>query len=358
VSKILFICPYPADLVPSQRFRFEQYLGQVNQKCALSVTKPFFTETAYLTFYQSGNLLSKIHAIVHSYVRRYLLLLQASRYDFIFIHREMTPAGPPIAEWILAKLLRKKIIFDFDDAIWLTDKTDESAFKRILRWRSKVHSICKWSYKISCGNSYLAAYAKQFNPNVFIIPTTIDTVNLHTRPASDKSSGENITIGWTGSRSTLKYLEELILVLQALEKKYPEVGYLIIADENPNLPLKNMTFRSWKKETEIRDLAAIDIGIMPLPDDAWTKGKCGFKALQYMAMSIPAVVSPVGVNREIVQNGVEGYWCTSHQEWFARLEELIMNTEQRKEMGKCGRQKVVERYSVVSNSANFLSLFQ
>ena len=295
---------------------------------------------------------------MHSYVRRYLLLLRASRYDFIFIHRETTPVGPPIAEWILAKLLRKKIIYDFDDAIWLTDKTDESVFKGIFRWRSKVRSICKWSYKISCGNSYLAAYAKQFNPNVFIIPTTIDTAKLHTRDAGDERSGKNIIIGWTGSRSTLKYLQELTPVLQAVEKKYSEVEYLMIADENPKLPLKNMVFRSWKKETEIRDLAAMDIGIMPLPDDAWTRGKCGFKALQYMAMSIPAVVSPVGVNREIVQNGVEGYWCTSHQEWFARLEELILNPEKRNEMGKRGRQKVIEHYSVASNSANFLSLFQ
>jgi glycosyltransferase involved in cell wall biosynthesis len=101
-----------------------------------------------------------------------------------------------------------------------------------------------------------------------------------------------------------------------------------------------------------------DIGIMPLPDDEWAKGKCGFKALQYMSLEIPAVVSPVGVNSEIVENGVQGFWCLSESEWFTRLEQLILNPEERKQMGRLGRQKVIQRYSVRSNTATFLSLFQ
>jgi glycosyltransferase involved in cell wall biosynthesis len=156
----------------------------------------------------------------------------------------------------------------------------------------------------------------------------------------------------------LKYLHEISPVLSDLEEKYPHVDFLVIADHRPDLSLKNLTYKPWTKETEIADLSCVDIGIMPLPDDIWTKGKCGFKALQYMAMEIPAVVSPIGVNKEIVQNGIHGYWCISPDDWFLSLEKLILNKDLRITMGKEGRKRVIQYYSVESNTANFLSLFQ
>lgn len=312
-----------------------------------------------MTFYQSGKVFSKILSITYSYIKRHLLLFTANQYAFIFIHREATPIGPPVVEWVLAKILRKKIIYDFDDAIWLTDLTQESFVTFGFRWRSKVSSICRWSYKISCGNNYLAAYAKQFNPNILIVPTTIDTIDTHL-PARTKSDSKkkNITIGWTGSHSTLKYLEALAPVLKSVEEKFPDVRFLVIADKLPNISLKNLDFKPWKKETEISDLLAIDIGISPLPDDGWTRGKCGFKVLQYMSLEIPALVSPVAVNKQIIEHGIEGYWCSNHADWLTYLEELIRNADQRLEMGKRGREKVIRHYSVSSNAANFLSLFQ
>ena len=358
MKKILFICPYPQGLAPSQRFRFEQYISQLEEKGFHLSIKPFFEEKAYYAFYQSGNLISKIHSITRSYFKRLALLFQLSSFHYIFIHREATPLGPPIIEYAIAKVFGKKIIYDFDDAIWLTDKTNESALTEMLRCRRKVRAICKWSYKVSCGNSYLAAYARQYNLNVMINPTTIDDFELHVSRQSHEGSNHKVTIGWTGSHSTLKYLGTLIPVLQSLEKRYPQVHWFVIADRDPNLSLKNYAFRRWRKETEISDLHEFDIGIMPLPDDAWTRGKCGFKALQYMAMSIPAVISPVGVNKEIVQHGNEGYCCTSYDEWFIHLEDLILHPEKRATMGKKGRRKVINSYSVSSNSSNFLSLFQ
>ena len=356
MSKILVLCPYPLNCAPSQRFRFEQYLSQMQEGRFRVVIKPFFTEKAYTAFYHSGRLIPKVSAITQSYVLRYLLFLHIIQSDFVFIHRETTPAGPPLFEWIISKILRKKIIYDFDDAIWLTDLSHESRLARILRWRTKVAKICKWSYKVSCGNDYLADYARQFNPRVVINPTTID-ISHHHAPVR-RLMNPGVTVGWTGSRSTLKYLDVIIPTLLLLERKYPDVRILIIADQDPGLPLKNVTFRPWKMQTEISDLARIDIGIMPLPDDPWTRGKCGFKALQYMAMEIPAVVSPVGINREIVQDGVHGYWCSTEIEWYARLEELILNPEKRLAMGKQGRKRIIDFYSVTSNADNFFSLFQ
>src|SRR5688500_1091441 len=122
-------------------------------------------------------------------------------YDFVFIHREVSPLGPPIFEWILAKVLKKNIIYDFDDAIWLTDRHDESLVFRLLKWRSKVDLICRWSHKVSCGNEYLCRFAANFNNNVVYNPTTIDTENLHNPSFFKQPSGhlDKITIGWTGS---------------------------------------------------------------------------------------------------------------------------------------------------------------
>ena len=296
--------------------------------------------------------------ILEGFGKRLWHITRAINYQVIFLHRELTPLGPPLLEWVLSKILKKKIIYDFDDAIWLTDKTNEPRIEKMLRWRTKVASICKWSYKVSCGNEYLANYARQFNSNVLVNPTTIDTENLHNPRKTIKENTGKITIGWTGSHSTLKYLKEIEPVLQYLETKYPHVQILIIADKKPDLQLQNLEFIKWNKETEAEDLSKIDIGIMPLPDDEWSKGKCGFKALQYMAMEIPCVISPVGVNIQIIDHGTNGFLANNDQEWITHLEYLISNQSARVLLGKAGRKKIIENYSVLSNTTNFLSLFE
>lgn len=322
------------------------------------MVSPFFSQKAYRRVYQSGNLLSKIYGITESYLKRASLLFRLSPYEFVFIHREATPAGPPIIEFVIAKLFKKKIIYDFDDAIWLTDRNDEPLLFHWIRCRWKVGRICSWSHRISVGNEYLAQYARKFNRHTVVNPTTIDTLTLHTPRASENPQKDHVTIGWTGSHSTLKYLGHIVPVLQLLEKKYSQIRILIIADKDPHLRLENAYFRPWRIESEVTDLCETDIGIMPMPDDEWTQGKCGLKALQYMALEIPALASPVGVNKEIILHGMDGYLCASFADWFTSLEELINNPDKRVAMGRKGRQKVVDRYSVVSNADNFLSLFQ
>jgi len=354
-TRVCFVIPYPPNTAPSQRFRFEQYMERLADQGVDASMSPLFSHNAFTSIFRTGSLIAKITALAQSYVKRIRLLFQLRPYSYVFLHREALPLGPPVFEWFITKVLRKKLIYDFDDAIWLTDRTNESAILRWLRWRSKVSSVCRWSYKVSCGNAYLADYARQFNPNVVINPTTIDT-RIH-RPIP-KTPTEKVTIGWTGSHSTLKYLSTLIPVLQQLEDQFEQIHFLVIADRDPQLPLRRCQFVPWDNAREIHDLARIDIGVMPLPDDPWTRGKCGFKALQYMALEIPAVVSPVGVNKEIVADGVDGYWCTTHAEWADRLSTLIVNADQRRSMGARGRQKVIEHYSVDANTSNFLSLFQ
>jgi glycosyltransferase involved in cell wall biosynthesis len=363
VKKLLIYCPYPLHEAPSQRFRFEQYLHLLEKQGFKITVLSFYNQKAWEVLYNECKQIEKSLYLILAIVKRFLSIRKALKAEHILIHRELLPVGPPLLEWIISRVFRKKIIYDFDDAIWITDNSNENWFVKALRWRSKVESICRWSFKISAGNEYLAEYARQFNTNVVVNPTTIDTLYMHNPDlhresiASTKLSGE-IMIGWTGSHSTLKYLESLEPVLQKIEDQCPGISFLVIADKLPQLRLKKIVFRTWTKETEIRDLALVDIGIMPLPDDEWVKGKCGFKALQYMAMGIPCIASSVGVNTTIIQHGKNGFLCARDEEWLACFHQLIINETLRKLIGRAGKQTVVDHYSVRSNTSTFLSLFE
>lgn len=302
----------------------------------------------------------KIVTVLAGFYKRLIVLTQVPQFDFVFIHREATPVGPPWFEWIVAKIFRKKIIYDFDDAIWLPATSKENLLASKLRWHTKVKSICTWSYRISCGNSFLVDYAKQFNDQTILNPTTIDTRNLHNPNLfPSKAKYDRFVIGWTGTHSTLQYLDQIVPVIHSLEKKLPnQFEFRVIADKKPTLSLSSLRFVKWVKETEIKDLLQFDLGLMPLKDNAWTKGKCGFKALQYMALGIPSIASPVGVNANIIKHGVNGFLCNSSIEWEETIQKLIEDEHLRKQIGERAKEKIRINYSVVSNSDNFLSLFE
>ena len=164
-------------------------------------------------------------------------------------------------------------------------------------------------------------------------------------------------IGWTGTHSTGKYLGEIVNILNEVAEKV-QFRFLYISNKPSEFDIPNMEFVRWSKSTEIYDLNKVDIGIMPLENDEWAKGKCGFKALQYMALEIPALASPVGVNEEIVDHGINGFHCRSSIDWKERIIELIENPALRVKMGKEGRKKVLDKYSVISNAENFLNMLK
>lgn len=353
---ILFLFPYPADLGPSQRFRFFQYLSELEHRGVSYTLRPLYSVSEYSAIYRPGTfILYKVLVLVYLFFKRFFQLFSVASYSVVFIHRELYPLGPPIFEWIIAKVFKKKIIYDFDDAIWLPQYQDKPRLLDKLRNPSKVNSIIKWSWKVSCGNAYLAQHARIYNQQVVINPTTIDTEYLHNRIKDQRT--EKLVIGWTGTYSTLMYLEPLIPLIRKLEEQY-DFELLVIANQKPDFDCRSLRFIPWNKDTEIDDLLRMNVGVMPLLDDDWTRGKCGFKALQYMALGIPAVISPVGVNTEIVTQGVNGYLCATDEEWYRAFEALLKNPELRIQQGKAARETVLERYSVKSNTDNFLNLFE
>ena len=351
---IAIFCPYPYAGAPSQRFRYEQYLEVLEQHGFHISYYPFVDTKTNTILYKKGHTFQKIAGVVKGYLCRIVHVVQSRKASYVLIHREAAPLGPPVFEWLLAKVLRKKVIYDFDDAIWLPAISEANRMVARLKWHHKVDSICRWSYKVSCGNPYLCHYAAQFNTSVVLNPTTIDTGHLHNR-LKDQETAVPV-IGWTGSHSTMRFLDDLVPVLRRLAEQYV-FKVLIISNQPPDFALDNLEFIRWHPATEISDLLQLNAGIMPLTDDPWAKGKCGFKALQYLALGIPAVVSPVGVNTDILQPGINGYLCRHEKEWHQALATLITDTSLRIAMGQAGRQQVEAHFSVRSNTANFLQLF-
>lgn len=353
-KRIFFLTPYPHGEAPSQRFRFEQYFEYLRDSGFEIEQYPFLDDKTWKTLYAEGKIFRKILGVLRSFARRKLLLFKLRKADYIFIHREAAHLGPPFYEWFIAKVLRRKYIYDFDDAIWLPNYSETNARFHRLKAYWKVKYCIKWAHQVSAGNQYLADYALKYNKNIRVIPTTIDTEGHHNILCDHTSVP--VTIGWTGTHTTMHYLNEIIPVLETLEQKY-NFKLIVISNEKPSFELKSLEFIKWKKETEIQDLARIQIGIMPLRHDIWSEGKCGFKGLQYMSLGMATIMSPVGVNTQIIQDGENGFIASTQVEWKEKLELLLNDQNLRENLGKAGRKTILEKYSVIANQKNYLELF-
>ena len=356
MPKILFIAAHRPNRSPSQRYRFEQYFGFLEANgftCELSY---LIDEEADRIFYRPGNILRKASIMLKSFRKRMQDVRRAKDFDIIFIQREAFMTGSSYFE----KRFRRsgaKLVFDFDDSIWLLDTSSANQKFAWLKSEKKTGEIIRLSDRIFAGNSYLANYAKQFNAQVKIVPTTIDT-EVFKRSESYRDN-QIICIGWSGSITTIKHFEQVLPILEVLRKKYGNsVVFKVMGDEtyeHPELGIKGIP---WSAATEVQQLQSFDIGIMPLPDDEWVKGKCGLKGLSYMSVEVPTVMSAVGVNREIIRQGENGFLATTQEEWVSRLSELIESFELRKKLGQAGRRTVLESYSMESQKMNYLDTFK
>ena len=350
---VLFMVPSPAGISPGQRFRFEHYLPLLEKEGIHFTIRPFLSLWGRKALYSKGNIFKKIVAMTGGYGRRFTDLFRLSGFDYIYIHRWAATAGPPVFEWIIAKIFRKKIIYDFDDAIWVKESAYNKKFLA-AKFLGKVAKICKWSHTVTVGNEYLKGFAVKYNKNIILLPTVVNTETVHGK--IQEQTSVNPAVGWTGSFSTLIYLDMLVPVLQRLQEKNNFTFY-VIADKDPQLPLKNYQFIKWNKETETEDLLRFHIGLMPLTDDEITRGKCGFKAIQYMALGMPALVSPVGVNIDIVDHGINGFVCKELDDWEKYIMQLLENADMRCKMSRAARDKIEKKYSVTATQNLFLQLF-
>lgn len=351
-KRILFICLHRPDRSPSQRFRFEQYIEFLEENGYRCKHVFLLDAKRDKVFYSKGKVFQKALILLHSLG---VLIREAffKRYEIVFVQREAFMLGTSYFERRFAK--RSKLVFDFDDAIWRTqvgfNKSGNQALY-FLKNPSKTADIIKASHLVIAGNRFLEEYALQYNEHVKIIPTTIDTDEYAYAEQRDKPG---VCIGWSGSFSTIIYVEQMLHIYKAIKDKYGErVYFKVIGDGSFKSSDPEIQGIPWRKETELEDLSEIDIGIMPLSDDEWTKGKCALKGLQYMALGIPTIMSPVGVNSDVVQHGENGMLASSDDEWITAISTLVENAGLRRSMGEKGRQTVVEEYSVHANKGKYL----
>ena len=352
-KSIIFIVPYPQNEAPSQRFRFEQYIPALKENGYQIHFAPFLDLKTWSALYQEGGFFKKFTGILRSFLRRWKTIFSIYKYDYVFIHREAAHIGPPIFEFLIAKVFRKPYIYDFDDAIWLPNYSESNAKVHRLKSYWKVKYCIKWANQVTVGNSYLADYAMTYNSNVNIVPTTIDTVNYHNL---NTDYDQKVIIGWTGTHTTMRYLDFIVPIIKKLETRY-NFEFRVISNQRPDYELTSLKYLEWNLETEIKDLNQISIGVMPLENDIWSEGKCGFKCLQYMALGIPSIVSPVGVNNTIVNDNENGLFAETIDEWECAIEKLIQNKAERKRIGMAGKETIRDKYSVLAHTEEYIKLF-
>ena len=351
---IHFWVPYPTGVAPSQRFRVELFLPKLKEEGYSFRLLTFLDKNAWDILYKPGNRLLKAWGTVKGFFRRVDHLFQSMKADYVFVHREATPVGPPIFEWLLAKVFRKKIIHEYDDAIWIPGGEKISWIKKWVKATWKIKHIIKWSYKVAAGNKFLSDYARQYNSSVFLIPTVVNTQQGHFKQR-DQHEGKKIVVGWTGTHTTLHNLEVIEGVIPELKKEV-DFDFLVISNKPPQWDF-DFIYKQWELESEQDDLLKMHIGIMPAKQGPWFEGKCGFKLIQYQACGIPAIASPVGVNGLITLHEKTGFIAGDKEEWKKYLRKLIADASLRSEMGKAGREHIERNYSLQSLFPAFASLF-
>ncbi|MGI8733559.1 MAG: glycosyltransferase family 4 protein [Pyrinomonadaceae bacterium] len=338
--RLLAIVPSVYDTSPGQRFRLEQWEPYLRNLGVEITYEPFEDPELSATPHKPGKVTRKMRLIARAVGRRASLLRKLRNYDAVYVFREAALFGPPIFER-LGHRSGVPLIFDFDDAVFVPYVSPSNGYLSYLKFPAKTKTICRLATHVIAGNPYLADYARQTNDNVSIVPTTIDTEKYEVVPRKDNSVP---VIGWSGSFSTVQHLDSLARALRRLAQK-ENFRLLVIGTSVYKIDGVDVEALPWRSATEVSDLRQIDIGIMPLPDEAWSRGKCGLKALQYMALGIPTVCSPVGVNSEIIQDSVNGFLAATEDEWVTKLSQLLHDAKLRARLGAAGRETVEAKYS-------------
>ncbi len=279
---------------------------------------------------------------------RWSLFRRLVEYDLVIIARKLFC-------WLELSYIRrvtKRLVFDLDDALMYADRP---CSRLLPSWRARLfHRTVRQVDHVVCGNEYLRQQTAKAREATTVIETPVDLKRYRLRPdlPSDK-----VVMGWIGSASSSRYLEAKLPLLDQILRRYENVSLKVVSNKAVSYPGMDITNKSWSERDELADLQSFDIGLMPLPDDKWTRGKCGFKILQYFAVGTPAVASPVGINSQIVEDSVSGFLPSSDQQWLECIGQLIQNRDLRRSMGLSGRRRVEQRYSTDLLTPKYLEIF-
>ena len=349
--RVLVLASKPRGMSPSQRYRFEQWAPHLERDHGIILDfAPFESEALARLLHRPGHIAGKAILTLRDYVRRSRIVRRAGAYDAIVIHREAALIGPAIYERLLARC-GIPIVYDFDDSIWSPGQAWKNGWFSRLHCPGKTSTICRLADAVTVGNEYLADYARRRNPSVSIIPSSIELAEY---PALPEAGDDKFVVCWTGSVSTLVHFEHARPILERLAAQIPLV-VKVICSEPPARPIAGaeMRFVQWSADGEAAAVGDCHVGIMPLPDDDVSRGKGAMKALQYMATGRPVVLSPVGVNAEIIRNGENGFLAWTDDQWVDALRMLARDPALRSNLCNRARATVERGFSAEISAAKF-----
>ncbi|MAE72347.1 MAG: group 1 glycosyl transferase [Gemmatimonadetes bacterium] len=343
--------PYPR-AGASNRHRIEQHLPALKARGHRVEIFPFADDRLFEILYGSGKTIEKLVRVALRTAARQAHLARAMKADVVIVHREAHPFGPPLLEMALSKG-SPSVVYDFDDALWLHNPSTANRLARIFKKPNKTRSLVRIADRVIAGNPFLAESAERWGGDPTVIPTPIDTDRYRLRVHEDRKP---VVLGWVGTPSSARYLRPIADVLARVARERAIIVRLIGGVHPlPGVPVEH---RVWSLEREVDDLTELDIGLMPMEDEPWAHGKCGFKIIQYFGAGLPAVASPYGVNSDLVIEGETGFAPRSRAEWIDSLIELIDDVELRRRMGTRGRELVESSYSLRFTTPTFVRVIE
>lgn len=348
--KILALTRY-GEGAASTRQRFALFAPALAEAGFSLSIAPFFDDNDTDTINRGDKI--GLSRLAQAYARRVRAVIAAREADIAWVQYELFPFLPAIAERLLSAS-GKPVIVDYDDAYYLRyDLHPRSLVRQVLA--KKVAPLVSSAAVVVAGNDRLACHLSEWNERVHVIPTVVDTDRYTVRQHQE---GGRMTIGWIGSPSTwAAYVRPWLSTIESVCQRTGSRFLVLGANPSREDLFEEMDVREWNEHSEIGDVQEMDIGIMPLPDDEWARGKCGYKLIQYMACGLPTVASPVGVNCAIVTDEQDGLFASNAAEWSQALEKLLCDAELRQRFGDHGRKRVMRDYSLASQSTHLVNLF-
>ena len=337
--RVVAFVPYPLGTAPSQRFRLEQWAPHLEARGISIEFRAFATQELLKLLYRPGLAFRKVVGLARTMAAQVRRIPAAGDFDVAVVHRNMSLLGPAVLEQRLAQ--QTPFVYDFDDAIHLLHTSDANRAFGWLKFPAKTAQICSLARSVTVGNEYLAAFARRYSGSVDIVPSSVDTAVYTPGPVRVQSLPP--VIGWMGSSTSQTYLEPFGPLLSRLVGS--GLRFRIVSDRRPESFEFPFEWTPWSAHAEVSDLRDFDVGIMPLPDTEWAKGKCAMKLLQYMGVGVPSIGSALGGNLEVIRDGENGYLASSEDEWLDKTLRLARDPALSRRIGAAGRETVLARYS-------------
>lgn len=341
--RVLALASYPLQAA-STRYRVAQFIGPLAERGIDVHLAPFLSPPLFASLYEPRRFLTRLPRVGVQVLRQIGAAFRARQADLVFVQREAMLFGPPLIEWIATRLLRRPLILDLDDATYMSYTSPVyGRLSTLLKWPSKTVTLIRWSRVVICGNTNIAAFVRSCGAAAVVVPTVIDKARF--RPGSTQNDVP--VIGWIGTHSTYPFLERLFPMFERLARDV-RFRLLIVGSgrREIHVPGVDVDNRAWELAREVADLQSMDIGVYPMPDDEWSAGKSGLKAVQYMMSGVASVVSPVGACATLGAAGCTHITAVTDDEWLQALASLITDTDMRGRIGRAGREYAARHYAI------------